>query len=68
MQCFHSCSYTAIVLYSTRKTKRSSKTDRKQMRKAAGGAKGSIFEESYLLGSLSRMVADKGRLHVLISK
>jgi hypothetical protein len=37
------------------------------MRKAATGAKGSIFEESYLLGSLSRLAAEGGRLATLIT-
>lgn len=37
------------------------------MRKAASGAKGSIFEESYLLGSLSRLVAEGGRLATVIT-
>jgi hypothetical protein len=37
------------------------------MRKAATGAKGSIFEESYLLGSLSRLVTDNGRIATLVA-
>lgn len=37
------------------------------MRKAASGAKGSIFEESYLLGSLTRLVAENGRLATLVA-
>lgn len=37
------------------------------MKKAATGAKGSIFEESYLLGSLSRLVAEGGRLASLVT-
>lgn len=46
----------------------SRKTARKALRKAAGGAKGSIFEESYLLGSLSRLVAEGGKLPLLVGK
>ena len=37
------------------------------MKKAVTGAKGSIFEESYLLGSLARLTAEGGRLATLVS-
>lgn len=37
------------------------------MKKAVTGAKGSIFEESYLLGSLSRLVTEGGRLSTLVT-
>lgn len=37
------------------------------MKKAVTGAKGSIFEESYLLGSLARLASEGGRLAVLVS-
>ena len=38
------------------------------MRKAAAGAKGSIFEESYLLGSLARLIQDGGKLPALVGE
>ena len=48
------------------RSRKTSKTDRKTLKKAAAGAKGSVYEESYLLGSLSRLVVDGGRLAALV--
>lgn len=42
------------------------KTRRKQIKKATTGAKGSIYEESYLLGSLTKIVAPEGKLAQLV--
>lgn len=46
----------------------SRRTAQKQMRKAAAGAKGSIFEESYLLGSLARLIQEGGKLPALVGE
>lgn len=54
---------TMLIVYDSA----SRRTAKKQMKKAATGAKGSIFEESYLLGSLARLVAEGGRLATLVS-
>lgn len=52
----------------TGRSRATSKQTKKALKKAITGAKGSIYEESYLLGSLSRLVVDGGRIAVLIGE
>lgn len=48
------------------KSGKTRKSDRRALNKAAGGGKGSVYEESYLLGSLTRLVSEGGKLSQLV--